>query len=123
MAPRPRSISSHSHCHPSPSPIAPGPTGTLHDATRSAGIAYAWDPELCDKLLPAFREDIIFLNLVTCHDLKAALLRAFAAWASNHEYISFVDVSHECETMESGLTSNCEMVELWITYRKVWIMW
>ena len=56
-------------------------------AIPRGGIAYAWDPALCDQLLPSFSEDIIFLDLVTCHDLRAALHRAFNAWSANHEYI------------------------------------
>ena len=85
---------------------------------RSGGIAYAWDDALCDAILPKFREDIIFFNLVTCHDLKAAASRSMASWGANHEYISFVDVTEECRRLQGGVpTEACEMAELWFTYK------
>ena len=84
------------------------------------GIAYAWDPLLCDALLPAFNENLIFVDLVDCNDLQAALHRAMSSWSANHELISFVDVSGECANGNGGnITRDCNLVELWITARPI----
>ena len=83
------------------------------------GIAWAWDPTLCDSLLPLFRETLLWTALVECHDLHAAMHRAMASWSANHQYISFIDVTDECLTLHGKVTAECELIELWVTGRPV----
>ena len=88
------------------------------------GITYAWDPELCDKLMPLFREDIVGLSFITCEDAQAAVFRAFSAWATNSRFFKFTDVTEECRKM-GELHANhtngpyphggCPIAEIWIT--------
>jgi hypothetical protein len=77
----------------------------------SGGITYAWDPHLCDQLLPLMRENVA--NLISCADLKAALQRGFDAWAMNSRYIKFVDVSTACEKQYT-LSKDCPLAEVWV---------
>ena len=81
------------------------------------GIAWAWDDGACGKLEPLFREDIFFQPLITCHDLRAAMHRAFESWAANHRSLSFVDVTEECRRLHGEVTRQCSLVEVWVTYR------
>lgn len=92
---------------------------SLPDAASSSnglggGITWAWDPTLCERLLPRFHEDMLFVELVSCDTLKAAVHRAFASWSDNHALISFLDVTAECEAM-GQTTADCPLAELWIT--------
>jgi len=80
------------------------------------GLTYAWDPHLCDKLEPLFREDIFFYQLVTCGDIRQAMSRAFHSWSNNHRYINFLDVTDECERLYGGVYENCSIAEIFITY-------
>ena len=91
------------------------PADPADTAGLGGGISFAWDPALCDRLLPRFREDYsIFGTAVSCTDLKAAVHRAFASWSSNHKDIHFVDVTGECALL--GQTGeDCELSEVWIT--------
>ena len=67
-----------------------GASGTPSDQKRErlmglgGGITWAWDPKLCEKIMPRFYEDaIIYQNLVDCAGVKAAVSRAFNNCASN----------------------------------------
>ena len=90
--------------------------------TRGLGgsITWAWDDTLCPKLQPRFPEDLFFAPLVQCHDLKAAMHRAFDSWAANHRLISFVDVTEECRTLHGAVTheAGCDLAEVWVTARE-----
>eukprot|EP00962_Isochrysis_galbana_P051028 scaffold22381_cov118-Isochrysis_galbana.AAC.9 len=44
------------------------------------GITWAWDPELCGKMLGSFYQELV--PEVYCDDLRAAMRRAFSAWSS-----------------------------------------
>jgi hypothetical protein len=44
------------------------------------GITWAWDPELCGKMLGSFYQELV--PGVYCDDLRAAMRRAFSAWSS-----------------------------------------
>ena len=85
------------------------------------GITWAWDPELCANFQPQFREDFFFIEYISCKDLKAAMHRAFMSWSANHAYISFVDVTTECEKLdrqrggEGKAWAQCPLVEIWVT--------
>eukprot|EP00967_Tisochrysis_lutea_P146551 scaffold276865_cov33-Tisochrysis_lutea.AAC.1 len=46
------------------------------------GITWAWDPQLCGKMLGAFYQELV--PGVGCEDLRAAMRRAFSAWSSEH---------------------------------------
>lgn len=63
------------------------------------GITWAWDPNLCELLMPRFMESIWFYDLVECADLKSAIARAFDKWAANSRFLKFIDVSWECEKL------------------------
>lgn len=76
------------------------------------GIAYAWDPKLCDLLLPRMRENV--MNLISCADLKASLQRGFDAWAINNRFIKFIDVSSACQ-QQYTLTQDCPLAEVWVS--------
>ena len=80
------------------------------------GIAYAWDPLLCDRIQPLFREDIFFYTLVGCEDIRQAMSRAFHSWSNNHRFINFIDVTDECQRLHGEIKENCSLVEVWITY-------
>ncbi len=78
------------------------------------GIAWAWDPALCDALLPNFHEDVFAIPLVTCHSLRAAMHRGFASWSENHARFGFVDVTDECARI-GELNADCPLAEVWVT--------
>ena len=52
------------------------PATTADNRGLGGGITWAWDPNLCPSILSLFHEDIMFYDLVACHDLKAAMHRA-----------------------------------------------
>ena len=88
------------------------------------GIAYAWDPALCDDLLPRFDEDIYGWQFIECANLRAAMERAFASWETHHPMIRFNDVTAECNRtygsssgLHDGASIPCPLAELWITAR------
>lgn len=93
------------------------------------GIAWAWDDELCPMIGHLFREDLFFMSLVRCKDMKAAMHRAFDSWAANHRFISFVDVTEECRELSAktrGVANKrvrkedgCPLVEIWVTARGI----
>lgn len=95
------------------------PADPLSDRGLGGGIAYAWDPELCAKLAPLFREDLILFNFVGCADFKAALFRAFDTWAAHHKLISFHDVTSACLDLGHGASSAsmraCPLHEVYVT--------
>ena len=78
------------------------------------GIAWAFDPTLCDKLRPRFHETLLWLDFITCDVLKAAVHRGFASWADNHPSVSFIDVTEECTALGQPNRS-CPLIELWVT--------
>ena len=90
------------------------PTDSLSHEGLGGGITYAWDPQLCEVLLPRFREDFFFVPFVDCTMLKAAMARGFASWSANSARLSFVDVTDEC-THLGQLSPDCPLAELWIT--------
>ena len=44
-------------------------------------ITWAWDPALCDLLLPAFRDGAFGIRLLSCNTIRATMHRAFATWS------------------------------------------
>ena len=56
------------------------PLDPLSTVGLGGGITWAWDPALCDAIMPTFSEDVIFAEFITCDDAKAAVARAFAKW-------------------------------------------
>ena len=51
------------------------PHGVRQRIGLGGGITWAWDPTLCEMLLPNFREDFGFFHFVGCDELKAAMHR------------------------------------------------
>ena len=89
----------------------------VHDTYGlGGGIAFAWDPQLCEQILPLFREDIFFAELVSCGDIQQSMSRAMNAWSQNHRLINFLDVTGDCERNYGGASPACPLVELWITH-------
>ena len=84
-----------------------------------SGISYAWDPTLCDQLLPTFGEDISGMSFITCDNLRAAWARALTTWSVHHPQISFTDVSKACDA--AGDTTGgevdgegCSLAQMWV---------
>ncbi len=90
------------------------PTDPRSQHGLGGGITWAWDPQLCESLLPGFKEDFFFIEFVTCHELKAAMHRGFQSWSANNARINFVDVTEECAKL-GLLNSDCPLAELWVT--------
>ena len=106
-------------------------TGTVHrvwdlpaDVTSneglSAGIRYAWDPEMCNTLLPRFKEDISGFSFISCDSLRAAWARALNTWSVHHPHVSFTDVSNECNAAGDATGGpvndvGCSIAQIWIT--------
>ena len=85
-----------------------------------SGISYAWDPMLCDQLLPTFSEDISGMSFITCDSLRAAWARALTTWSVHHPQISFTDVSKACDAAAdtTGGPVNgegCSLAQMWVT--------
>ena len=86
------------------------------------GIAYAIEPDFCERLLPKFREQTqstwgkvvnLGVTFVDCEEIADALARAFTTWASNHHLIHFKDVTSICTA--GGLpASSCSLSEVTI---------
>ena len=86
---------------------------TSHEGL-GAGITWAWDPNLCTRILSRFTEDFFFIPSINCDNLKAAMTRGFASWSDNSVYVSFTDVTEECAKI-GQLNENCPLAEIWIT--------
>ena len=89
-------------------------------AGLGGGIAYAVHPTFCERIMGRFQEqNSVFdpFEFVSCRYLKAALNRAFTAWAANHPHLHFVDKTAECDaknaTWNAAFTS-CAGVEVMI---------
>lgn len=68
------------------------------------GITYAWDPDLCEKIVPAFREDFnIFIN---CRALRSGIHRAFNSWQDLHSTVKFHDVTEICDNSNTSITTD-----------------
>lgn len=87
------------------------------------GVTYAFDPELCPKLMPLFKEDIAGASFITCDDAKSAVFRALNSWGTNSRFFKFTDVTGECENAGWPTSFNqveqphggCALAEIWIT--------
>ena len=61
------------------------------------GLAWAWDKDLCDRILPLFRENLEAITFIDCEQLRLAVQRAMDSWAKNHRMINFLEVTTQCE--------------------------
>ena len=98
------------------------PADSLDTTGLGGGITFAFDPELCGKLMPLFREDIAGVSFITCDDIKASVFRAFNAWGTNSRFFKFTDVTSECQKMgllhdgqDGQPHGGCPIAEIWIT--------
>ena len=85
------------------------------------GIAYAWDPALCDTITEYVKEKVLGQNLAGCDDIKNSFKRSMLQWTMNHRYITAYDVTGQCEVLQGGkwnVTAECPLVELWVTSAK-----
>ncbi|KAL1508074.1 hypothetical protein AB1Y20_007668 [Prymnesium parvum] len=97
------------------------PTSEHDTAGLGGGLSYAWDPTLCDELLPNFGERSVWgVSFVDCHSIRAAMERAFASWEANHPIIQFHDISNLCRAQNATppALSGCALAEIWITNNK-----
>ena len=70
------------------------------------GLAWAWDTDLCDKILPLFRENLEAITFIDCEQLRLAVQRAMDSWAKNHRMINFLEVTDQCEhEREANITA------------------
>ena len=63
-------------------------TDVRSDYGLGGGISFAFDPQLCDLIIPQFPEgkDVIrFYEFVTCATIKEVVLSAFRTWAANNK--------------------------------------
>ncbi len=84
------------------------------------GLNYAWDPNLCDQLLPVFSEDVPGVSFIDCDSLRAAFSRALYTWSVHHPMLHFNDVTEACTAAgdwSGGPVDGegCSLAELWIT--------
>ena len=93
---------------------------TSNSAKATSLIAF--DPQLCGRIMPLFREDIAGASFITCDDIKASVFRAFNAWGTNSRFFKFTDVTGECEALgllhggqEEQPHGGCALAEIWIT--------
>ena len=86
------------------------------DPQRGLGgtITWAWDPSLCDELLPLFADDFWSMSFMNCELLKGAVHRAFDTWAMNSRFIKFTEVTSQCEAM-GMLGPDCPLAKIWVT--------
>ena len=98
------------------------PADALDTTGLGGGITFAFDPQLCGRIMPLFREDIAGASFITCDDIKASVFRAFNAWGTNSRFFKFTDVTAECETLgllhgsqEEQPHGGCALAEIWIT--------
>jgi hypothetical protein len=72
------------------------PASSDSTAGLGNGLSWALEAQFCDQMVPLFPEnDGMFglVEFVSCTEIKAAVARAFATWADNHQVLSFVDVT------------------------------
>ena len=62
-------------------------SGLWDNSILSAGLSYAWDPQLCPQLLGRFSDGVFIWPFISCDDLRASMSRAFAVWEANHPAI------------------------------------
>ena len=84
------------------------------------GLTYAWDPTLCERLLPLFREELSVGNFIDCGALRAAWSRALNTWAVHHPRVSFTDVTPQCESASDTSggpvdSEGCSLAQIWVT--------
>uniref|UniRef100_A0A7S2GE38 EF-hand domain-containing protein n=1 Tax=Haptolina brevifila TaxID=156173 RepID=A0A7S2GE38_9EUKA len=72
------------------------------------GIAWAFDPRLCDSLLPLFPEEVNLISggwlpgammpsLIQCGRIKAGVRAAMNAWEAANSNVRFIEVTNMCE--------------------------
>ena len=86
------------------------------------GVTWAIDPALCGPLLPNFREDVAFINFITCEDVRASIARAFNQWSANNKWVNFQEVTSECDALGASWGqptqyghAGCSIAEIWVT--------
>lgn len=96
-----------------------GPMNAFSTEGLGRGLAYAIDEDLCDELLPHFRESSRGYWSVTCDMLHQVIHRSFATWAAHADSISFHEETSLC-IAQGGLSSVngtqelCEVAEIYV---------
>ena len=60
----------------------PEDDGLTTAAGLRSGITYAWDPEICTRLLPSFGFELWGLTFTTCSTISAAMTNSFNSWSA-----------------------------------------
>jgi hypothetical protein len=92
------------------------PASSMDERGLGQSITWAWDPALCDALVPTLRDEALSIRMVGCASLKSAMQRAFDTWSQNHPAISFIEVTDLCEATFQ-LREGCDHAEVWVTMR------
>ena len=61
--------------------------------------------------MPRMREKFMGINFVSCDTLHAHIKRAFDTWEMNHKFISFEDVTWQCQRLGEAAQS-CSLAEI-----------
>ena len=100
--------------------LPPQTEGQYTDKGLASGITWALHPAFCDRMLPAFPEQIFqggsFFGLgkafLDCDDLRYTVAQAFNTWAANHKRLYFEDVTDVCA--ESTVNNYCDAAEVFV---------
>lgn len=85
------------------------------------GLTFAYDPNICADLLPAFAESsgLWGVSFVNCDSITAAIRTAFASWSTNHPSLKFNDVTADCamlgDTSGGPFGRGCSRAEIFVT--------
>jgi hypothetical protein len=99
------------------------PTNRLSTAGLGGGLTFAYDPRICEDLLPAFSEatGLWGVSFVNCASIHAAIRRAFASWSTNHPTLKFNDVTADCaaagDVSGGPFGLGCSRAEIFLTTR------
>jgi len=79
--------------------IWPSPSDPYSTRGLGGGLTFAYDPSVCDELLPAFTEShkLWGVSFIDCDSIKQAIRSAFASWSANHPSLKFHDVTADCQ--------------------------
>ncbi len=116
-----RSLAALVDSHGALNRVWPMPSEPFSTRGLGGGLTFAYDPSICDELLPAFSESdgLWGVSFVDCESIKAAIRSAFASWSANHPMLKFHDVTADClatNDLEGGpMGVGCSRAEIWLS--------
>ena len=92
------------------------PETTSESKGLGGGITWAFDPTLCENILPSFSEQPVFgISVIDCNQIRASIHRGFATWSDNSAKLTFIDVTQECA--QNGTPDvTCPYAEVFVTW-------